>query len=193
MTWAPGVSGNPRGLPKKQRIVSATSRCAMCKETKPVSEFARNFRMLDGRASYCNSCKVIRVKDWRRRNPQRSREQSIRYQRRNVVVYLLSRIRYRARKIGVTCALTIEDVKRLIETKTCPVFGFPLEITIGSGATSGGKPNSLSFDRINPSLGYVPGNVYVISYRANVLKRDATLEELKQLVAWMETVSPTME
>lgn len=34
--------------------------------------------------------------------------------------------------------------------------------------------------------GYVSGNVRVISYKANALKRNGTLEELKKLVAWLE-------
>lgn len=37
---------------------------------------------------------------------------------------------------------------------------------------------SPSVDRINPHLGYVPGNVQVISYKANSMKRNCTMEEL---------------
>jgi hypothetical protein len=35
-----------------------------------------------------------------------------------------------------------------------------------------------SIDRINPALGYVPGNVWIISHRANRIKSDASFEEL---------------
>jgi hypothetical protein len=42
--------------------------------------------------------------------------------------------------------------------------------------------NSPSLDKIIPSLGYVRGNVQVISQRANSIKRDATLAELELLV-----------
>lgn len=38
--------------------------------------------------------------------------------------------------------------------------------------------NAPSLDRINNDLGYVPGNVMVISRRANIIKKDATLDEL---------------
>ncbi len=51
------------------------------------------------------------------------------------------------------------------------------------GVQAGSTP---SLDRIDSSLGYVKGNVWVISWRANHIKTDASLEELKQLVAGLE-------
>jgi hypothetical protein len=41
--------------------------------------------------------------------------------------------------------------------------------------------NSYSLDRIDSNKGYVKGNVWVISRRANVIKNNATLEELELL------------
>lgn len=45
---------------------------------------------------------------------------------------------------------------------------------------------SASLDRRECEKGYVPGNVAVISYRANTIKSDATVDELKSIVKWME-------
>lgn len=42
--------------------------------------------------------------------------------------------------------------------------------------------NSPSLDKIIPELGYVVGNIQVISQRANLLKSNSTLEELRRLV-----------
>lgn len=50
---------------------------------------------------------------------------------------------------------------------------------------TGPAPDSPSLDRVIPELGYVPGNVIVISWRANNLKRDATIEELEAVIAYM--------
>jgi hypothetical protein len=64
----------------------------------------------------------------------------------------------------------------------CPVLGIPLKVVSGKGFTD----NSPSLDRIVPSLGYVPGNVVVISMRANRIKSDASLAELKKIVEFYQ-------
>lgn len=66
-------------------------------------------------------------------------------------------------------------------TDKCPILGVPLEYDGLGDKDSVHKP---SLDRIDNSRGYVPGNVQLISARANILKRDATLEELVQLGRW---------
>jgi hypothetical protein len=47
------------------------------------------------------------------------------------------------------------------------------------------KNNSPSVDRILPARGYVMGNVALICWRCNNLKRDATAEELECVAAWI--------
>jgi hypothetical protein len=39
----------------------------------------------------------------------------------------------------------------------------------------------------------VPGNVFVISRRANVLKRDATLAEIQAIAIWMEATTVVID
>ncbi|WP_145960516.1 hypothetical protein [Novosphingobium meiothermophilum] len=51
----------------------------------------------------------------------------------------------------------------------------------------GGGANSPSLDRIEPELGYVPGNTIVISNRANRLKSDATIDELRAIASFYAT------
>ena len=48
-----------------------------------------------------------------------------------------------------------------------------------------GHEGSPTLDKTIPALGYVPGNIAVISWRANRLKNNGTLEELEALVEWM--------
>lgn len=66
----------------------------------------------------------------------------------------------------------------------CPILGLPLFVMVG---TKGGGPNSPSLDKIEPSRGYVPGNVIVISNRANRLKSDASVEELRAIASFYAT------
>ena len=61
----------------------------------------------------------------------------------------------------------------------CPVLGILLRKGISSS-----DDNAYSLDRIDNSKGYVPGNVVVMSRRANVIKRDATFQELIALARW---------
>ena len=46
--------------------------------------------------------------------------------------------------------------------------------------------NSPSLDRLIPSLGYISGNVFLICFRCNALKNDATLKELETVLGWMK-------
>jgi hypothetical protein len=54
-----------------------------------------------------------------------------------------------------------------------------LKLEQGNGKSTASSP---SLDRIDSSKGYVKGNVRVISHRANLLKNNATVEELKLLL-----------
>jgi hypothetical protein len=74
--------------------------------------------------------------------------------------------------------IKIEDI---VVPDICPVLGIPLYLSRGKAG-----PNSPSLDRINNSKGYISGNVFVISYRANVLKGDATIDEVKMVLDYME-------
>lgn len=87
----------------------------------------------------------------------------------------------RATRKGVPFTLEQEDIKVLcIDLTTCPVLG----IELGWFNTSM-LDNSPSLDRIIPSLGYVKGNIAVISQKANRIKNDATAEELGKVYSWL--------
>jgi hypothetical protein len=89
---------------------------------------------------------------------------------------MLQGARSRARKGGYACTITEDDV---VIPEFCPLLGVKLERGAGVGNKGAASP---SLDKIVPALGYVPGNVWVISHRANTLKGNATLQELKMLV-----------
>jgi hypothetical protein len=69
----------------------------------------------------------------------------------------------------------------LVWPDVCPVLGIPLDYT-----ASGRSENSVSFDQIDPGKGYVPGNVMVMSWRANRIKNDGSAEEHRRIAEFME-------
>lgn len=87
----------------------------------------------------------------------------------------------RAASTGVTFTLTIEDVRAAWPADgRCPVFGSTLRR--GRGVMTDCSP---TLDRVNPAWGYEPGNVAVISLRANRAKGGLTAQELERIAAWM--------
>ena len=114
---------------------------------------------------------------WRKANPDKIKTKGRAYRANNPKQVLLEKARERARKAGYPCTITIDDFEI---PKNCPLLGIKLERGKGVG---GVQPSSPSLDKIIPELGYVRGNVWVISYRANMIKNDATLQELEMLVS----------
>jgi hypothetical protein len=78
----------------------------------------------------------------------------------------LKGVRASAKRRGLEFALTQSDI---VWSTHCPLLGITLNYSASRGAH-----NSPSIDRINNDRGYVPGNVCVISRRANGMKGDIT-------------------
>lgn len=95
-----------------------------------------------------------------------------RYHSTDIRQTLLYLARHRAKTKGIKFDLLVSDI---VVPERCPVLGMPIARAFGKGP----KPHSPTLDRIDPALGYVRGNVRVISFRANALKSDASLEELE--------------
>lgn len=64
----------------------------------------------------------------------------------------------------------------IVVPEICPVLGIP--IIVGAGKF---HPNCPNLDRVDSSKGYTWDNVLVISCRANVIKSDATVDELEKV------------
>lgn len=109
---------------------------------------------------------------------EKDRNHSKSRRRKNPVKHMLYDARKRAKAKGLPFNITEKDI---FIPEICPVLGIPLFI-----GESGRSPHSPSLDRINNLLGYTKDNVAVISLRANVLKNDASIEELKAIVKYME-------
>ena len=113
---------------------------------------------------------------------RKQRAGCVRRNRANPEKAMWTRARARAKRDGVAFSITDKDIKI---PKLCPALGLTLEIVWG---VQGGGAASPSLDRIIPELGYVPGNVQVISNRANRIKYNATLEELEAVTDYVRNL-----
>lgn len=136
--------------------------CMICREVKPFECFSSHASARWGIDSRCRACRQVLSKEaWAKKKA-------------SVVVPLYESAKYRAARKGVEFSITIEDI---IVPDTCPVFGTPFESNSWQAA---------SLDRVVPTLGYVPGNVVVISKRANAIKNDASAEELRAVAGYID-------
>lgn len=119
------------------------------------------------------------VRLWQQNNPDKVRAASLSWRKRNVLRVLFYDAQKRAKRLGLAWNLELFDISI---PAVCPVLGIPLSYGVGKRTH-----NSASLDRLNPAKGYTYDNVCVISWRANDLKKNGTLDEFKKLVAYLES------
>lgn len=170
--------------------------CTKCGKEKSLEEFSRNKNGKYGRRAFCKECER-RIQN----SPEKlARRNELRKQRRENDEYrlacnlkdtetrhnnadsikkaLLRAAKARAKKKNIPFNITIEDFTL---PEKCPLL--EISLTVGYGSS---QENSYSLDRIIPELGYVKGNVWVISNKANTIKNNASLNELQLLVKNLE-------
>jgi hypothetical protein len=69
----------------------------------------------------------------------------------------------------------------------CPILGTTFTLL----DTKDYNPDTPSIDRINANLHYVPGNVRIISRRANTIKNEGTANEINAVAEWMRVRGAT--
>lgn len=156
----------------------ATRWCTTCERSKPKADF------YVGKDNTCKACQQARCSQWYRNNKAYHRERVDLFHAKerstNPVRGMLRRKRGSCKARGVHFDLSVSD---LTAPEFCPVLGVPLDYT-----STDCSPNSATLDRIDPSKGYVRGNVAIISFKANRIKSNATPEELEAIAAWARKV-----
>lgn len=200
------------GRPPSSDSLAGIHRCWACKERKPVSEFYKDRNKPSGYGFLCKPCNKIRKKTYHAEYQVRCREgiaqrARARYlanrdarlkkdkERRlinghrwnaterakhaaNPIPNMLANAKTRAQKKNLPFDLCLEDIS---VPNVCPALGIPLVVT--PGKTTGNSP---SLDRIHNAKGYVRGNVVVVSFKANTIKNNATVEDLRMVLAFYE-------
>lgn len=176
-----------------------SKKCSKCKQVKSVKEFNRDNSSTNTSdyQSYCKSCnteyyrenkeRLNRLRRERRKNSKKVREKEaqarIERDKENPELYLWWNAKRRADKNNLDFTIKPEDISIPVK---CPL----LEIKLGE-VREGRNSNSPSLDRIDSDKGYTPNNIKVISSKANLMKSNATKEELiafsSNILKYLET------
>ena len=92
---------------------------------------------------------------------------------------MYQRAKCRAKVKGLAFTIEVSDI---IVPKFCPILNVELQSKKGN---PGGQKVSPALDRIDPTKGYVKGNVRVISHLANMMKSHATELEMITFSKWV--------
>lgn len=170
----------------KKRRIERGKRCQTCKILKPDGEF----RTANGGtlSYYCRQCESkwqtpesVQLNrsdrhDFEIKNPLRARAQKWRTRRK------------RDRLVFDKEYFTIDRlVDMQCDTPYCLCCGVKIDYNYYTGRNLKQlRRHGPSLDRLDSTKDYVAGNVKIICYHCNTLKNDATLEEARNIVRYME-------
>ena len=150
-------------------IESGTRVCKRCGEEKSLSSFQKDSGGRISTVGVCPSCQAINAKE--RRDTNKSSGDIMRTIREKL---------YGAKKRSIASGrkfnITVEDLLPLPEY--CEILGIKLEYVVNGNERPDG---TASLDKVIPDLGYVKGNVRIISTKANRLKSDLDLEMIEKI------------
>lgn len=151
--------------------VDNTRQCKCCKEWKDLSEFSTRVFKNKAKLQVREICKNCSLKNVGKTTKYRTSEFRNNHRKGIIEKVLLSQAKTRAKSKQLDFDIDVTD---LVVPTICPLLKIP--IIIGRNKAT---KNSPSVDRIDSTKGYVKGNVWIISHRANSIKNDASLEELQ--------------
>ena len=133
--------------------------CYTCNELKDFNTAFNNFKLSkDGKMTQCKMCVRKKRDEKMDKQPQ---------------YFLYFEAKKRAKERNIEFDINLQD---LFVPEKCPILDVKL-IPNKNGKFA--ADNSPSIDRKDSSKGYVKGNIQIISFRANNIKGDGTLEEFK--------------
>lgn len=161
--------------------------CDKCGKLTDYQGLLKDSRKKDGVRPRCRPCENDRYRVTESYNKQKEglnnkyktdiewqltrRKQIKEYRVTNKVSVMLEQARVRAKRKGADFTITVDDI---IIPEYCPLLNIKLEST-----NVARRWNSPSLDRIDNTKSYIKGNIRVISYLANSMKTNATLDQLR--------------
>lgn len=172
--------------------------CSKCKLQLDFSQFHKHSTSKTGYRGECKSCRkeydlkryeenkdsvLLNRKEYYEKTKNipevvaRKKKFKDKYYAEKYEVFILNRCRTRARRSNLEFNIELSDI---VIPEVCPVLGIPL--IRGKDKAS---INSPSVDRIDPNCGYTKGNIQIISNLANMMKNNATPEQLINFAQWV--------
>jgi hypothetical protein len=162
-------------MPRKNPLERTEYNKAYYQKNRKKRCWQEKIRYVNGGKEHQEAYRIARLA----RYAEYQRNQRQRRPKDNMVISM----RARAKKFGLPCDVTVAD---LDWPTHCPVLGVELDYNATTPGNRKIRTNYPTLDRWTNALGYVKGNVFVISHRANRIKSDATVEELRAVLAYME-------
>lgn len=165
--------------------------CTKCGKELPLESFNKCCTGKYGRRAMCRECehkmqntperraRRRELEKQRRENPEYVKERNMKDAKTrhtnidSIKKAMIRAAKQRASTKGLEFNITYEDIEL---PEVCPLLGITLGVSPGRASDF-----SYSLDRIDSSKGYIKGNIWVISNKANIIKNNATLEELELL------------
>ena len=168
--------------------------CTKCKTLLPKALFSKDKARKTGFRAACKECSALEFKKFRD-SPAYLQRLARQKQTRATEKKELPRVRWakiafgnakrRAKQAGLDFTLTVQGIINMAQLR-CPL----LDVQLDYGANVS-NANSASIDRIDSRRGYTSDNCKVISFKANRIKTNATLEEITLLAKNMQSYKGT--
>lgn len=156
-------------LKLRPRIVNGKMTCIMCNIPKVLNEFSETSRNVLGIMHTCKTCNADRLK-LRLCNPE------------SYFRHLSSNLKHSAKTKILPFDLDWQFLKQMYDEQSGRCFYTDEEMRTARG--QGHSRMALSTDKIVPEQGYQKTNVVLVTKRANLIKNDMTLAEMRE---WMPT------
>ena len=169
------AAGRVRLKPRLVMVGKKKAICSSCGECKPLEEFpvVRKPQRNEYRRVSCKDCLTAKRND-------AINADILRYLRKKV-----RRIKSLCREKGYAFKVTAEQILKVYNDQNgcCFYTDTQMIFLVGDGQLD----DTISVDRIRPDRGYVMSNIVLCARRANSIKSNMTLAEMKQwMPGWYE-------
>jgi hypothetical protein len=170
-------------------MTEETKVCKICKVDSNVSNFHIRPTNKNGLDTMCKGCRREQQKKYfvpALTSPEQKSKREAAWKKYHYNTTnqqrMLRAAKHRAKINGLEFDIDVSDI---VIPEVCPILGIPLILNLREKRQDG----SPSLDRIDSTKGYVKGNVFVISYRANTIKSYGTAAEHRKIADYIDRMT----